>query len=119
MQLPSGRSGASGSDLKRGVVQSWLPEATKLDADWQLGGHWQPSNTRQNRPKVRQTIYLKFEFPDMMPACGARHGHSCIKHASVRSSSNKQADCSQASWPRKPLAAAIARPKHDCTIVQL
>ena len=53
MQLPSGRNGAGGSDFKRGVGQSWLPEATKLDADWQLGGHWQPSNARQNRPKVR------------------------------------------------------------------
>ena len=53
MQLPSGHGGSGGSDFKRGVVQSWLPEATKLDAGWQLGGHWQPSNTRQNRPKVQ------------------------------------------------------------------
>ena len=52
MQLPSDRS-AGASTFKRGVVQPWLPEATKLSVDWQMGGHWQPANVRRELPKVR------------------------------------------------------------------
>ena len=77
MQLPSGRSGGGGSDFKRGVVQSWLPEATKLDGDWQLGGHWQPANIRQPRPKVRGVrnlqILAAYQQQDLNPSCAGEH----------------------------------------------